>query len=78
MTERIVDFGDDGKADVRMAMAKQHGAVVRGKIVRCGDCKHGYKDVCERPIWDDGDRACTPIESGGYCAWGERREVRDD
>ena len=71
MTEYIVDFGDDGKSAVRIAMAKQHGAVVRWEIVRCRGCKHGHKDVCERPIWDDGDRACTPIEPDGFCAWGE-------
>ena len=44
---------------------------LNSEIVRCRDCKHGHKDVCERPIWDDGDRACTPIEPDGFCAWGE-------
>lgn len=43
----------------------------REEIVRCRDCKHGYKNVCERPIWDDGERACAPIEPDGFCAWGE-------
>lgn len=46
----------------------------REEIVRCRDCKHGYKDVCERPIWDDGEWACIPIEPDGFCAWAVRRD----
>lgn len=48
------------------------------EIVRCFDCKYGYKDVCERPIWGDGERACMPIEPDGYCKWGKRKECDDD
>ena len=74
MTEYIVDFGDDGKSAVRIAMAKQHGAVVRGEIVRCEDCKyslaHGYGCGRNQDIYD--------VEPSGFCAWGEPKEGGDE
>ena len=86
MTERIVDFGNDGKSAVRIAMARQHGAVVRGEIVRCRDCANfdSKRDGCwwfahaERQSdysWADEP---SDVEPGGFCAWGERKEVRYD
>ena len=74
MSEYIVDFGDDGKSAVRIAMAKQHGAELRGEIVRCRDCKHfrSYEETGK-------DDWCSFHEHigwsrNGYCAWGERKE----
>ena len=88
MSEYIVDFGDDGKSTVRIAMAKQHGAVVRGELVRCRDCKH-YRDG----IGENGRRYSEPhcgeigalaygalfeVSEDCYCAWGKRKEGGDD
>ena len=75
MSERIVDFGD--KPAVGMAMAKQHGAVVYGEIVRCRDCVC-FEDCGKFGQW------CTQLDFGkkeianGYCAWGKRKEGGDD
>jgi len=74
MTERIVDFGDDGKVDVRIAMAKQHGAVVRGGIVHCRDCMY-YRDGIGR----NGRRYSEPYCGNiGELAYGALFEVSDD
>lgn len=50
-----------------------HFGTLHEEIVRCRDCRHGYRGVCERPIWGDGERACAPIEPSGFCSWGKRR-----
>ena len=81
MSEYIVDLGDDGKSAVRIAMAKQHGAMVRGEIVRCRDCIYytedpepidpGWPMMCERTGAD-------MVEPYGFCAWPERKEGGDD
>lgn len=70
MSEYIVDFGDDAKSAVRMAMARQHGAEMRGGIVRCADCEHynSYQDLCERL------KPGMVVMGDGFCAWGERIE----
>ena len=82
MSEYIVDFGDDGKADVRMAMAMQHGAQVRGEIVRCRDCRHFTpKGTHKFKNGETNADYCAYIRGwmlqitpDGYCAWAERKE----
>lgn len=43
---------------------------LRGKIVRCVDCKHynSYQDLCERL------KPGMVVMGDGFCAWGERIE----
>lgn len=55
-------------------------AIAREEIVRCRDCKHGYKaDLsgnwyeCMKPD-GNGDYARWDVEPDGFCAWGERSE----
>ena len=69
MSEYIVYFGNDGKSDVRMAMAKQHGAVVRGGIVRCKDCRHEGKPY---ECW------LGETKPDEFCSRGKRKEGGDD
>lgn len=54
--------------------------LVMPTVVRCRDCKHaidngaeGTADYCGRPD-GNGGHLLFGVESGGYCAWGERRE----
>ena len=76
MSEYIVDFGDDAKSAVRMAMARQHGAELRGGIVRCVDCRwakldhsdHEYRDEYRCNMW------ITDVSADGYCWRGRRKE----
>lgn len=76
MSEYIVELDSKHSIALRLAFFEEMrgGDFVRGEIVRCRDCKHDYKGVCEKPIWGDGERACAPTEPDGYCAWGERIE----
>ena len=75
MSEYIVYFGNDGKSDVRMAMAKQHGAVVHGEIVRCCDCKH-FTYANKKHSGHDWCDFHYQIgwSVNGFCAWGKRKE----
>lgn len=44
------------------------------EIVRCKDCKFEIKGYCSRPDeWVD--EFWFPIESDGFCKWGERCEL---
>ena len=76
MNEYVVDFGDDAKSAVRIAMAEQHGADVRGEIVRCRDCKE-YREsdcTCHSWQWHNWD-APIEVDPDGFCAWGEKRDA---
>lgn len=50
------------------------------KIVRCRDCKHGYKADLSGNWYEcmktdgNGDYARWDVEPDGFCAWGERLE----
>lgn len=74
MSEYVVDFGDKSSAFVGLAMAEaeSHGATLKERIVRCGDCKfcmnYWGADYCDHfsHVTNDPD---------GFCAWGERRDA---
>lgn len=77
---------DDGLKEVRVSEYIYHSkgtplcdvdgeiSLPRSEIVRCRDCKH-YTH--EKSDWCHfhGDIAWS---TNGFCAWGERKEVRDD
>ena len=67
MTEYIVGFG--GNPAVRIAMAKQHGAVVRWEIVRCRGCRHEGKPY---ECW------LGETKPDEFCSRGKRKEGCDD
>lgn len=74
MSEYIVDFGDGAKSAVRMAMARQHGAEMRGGIVRCADCRWRK----ERKERDGMECRLRPlcnfyVKPDDFCSQGERR-----
>lgn len=73
MSEYIVDFGDDAKSAVRIAMAKQHGAKILGEVVRCVDCKYSIAFGNGCMWWGDG----VDTETDGSCTYGERRVIND-
>ena len=61
-----------------------YGHHLVGEIVRCRDCKHSHKDgaLCNFfaswvPIagGDEYEYMPADVEPGGFCAWGERREL---
>lgn len=85
MTEHIVDFGTDDESFVRIAIAKQHGAELRGGIVRCADCDLSHEDElgdlrCHGPLtepWDyysDEPSDGVKVEPSGFCAWAVKRK----
>ena len=75
MSEYIITIDDWFFKNVHERYTHFFGCPIK-EIVRCRDCKHSYKDVCERPIWGDGEMACVPIEPDGFCKWGERRKCK--
>lgn len=64
-------------------LANERGEILlarAGEIVRCRDCKHGYKaDLsgnwyeCMKPD-GNGDYARWEVEHDGFCAWGTKTE----
>lgn len=77
MSEYIINL--DGELGMALAVACAGAGFTREEIVRCRDCKHGYKaDLsgnwyeCMKPD-GNGDYARWDVEPDGFCAWGERR-----
>ena len=84
-TEYVVDFGDcrsNRFVCLNMMLIKQNGATLNEQIVRCRDCKHyrphefvlitDIEHVCL--FWANG----VKVRPDGFCAWGIKKEVRDD
>lgn len=77
MSEYIVRMPPDMPYEIRAELNAWY--VNSEPIVRCRDCKHGYKaDLsgnwyeCMKPD-GNGDYVRWNVEPGGFCAWGVRR-----
>ena len=79
MSEYIVNLPDSKAVDEVIARfgvqsSTLFDCALTGEIVRCYDCRFSvsYGRICTKPyeLYD--------VEPAGYCAWGERKEVRDD
>lgn len=79
MAEYVCDLVPD-YPDVHYDSDGYSGECIRReRIVRCRDCRHGYKDgtLCTHfSMLDDDDLSIRPsiVEPDGFCAWGEERD----
>lgn len=86
MDEYIVEFDktqyDEAVADGILKDTDNptlYGMPMRGKIIRCRDCKH-YEKVftkCKNERWNTivcGAYLTPCVEPDGFCAWAERRQ----